>query len=473
MQVAVVTANSNSNSNRSPVTTAITFTGMKTHCILYESAPEQLSALKGWEKGLAKEGAVPIVVPVLAKKPSNAVPTTLIQRPVAVRPVPVPARVMRLFYQQAQQQGLDESHVHEAVAESNEWHRKWSMQQEESESLAPEEEAPQEPDSAYLAAVMDRGAGAKNPSPQVDEEETGIRRERLFSLDLPSQGDQSSLSSMSTVNDNEGRYCFVGLVTDQQAVPTVLQEAPAKTNTNTTLNTTLSVVRPVPRRIARPVAVKPCAAYVGPIPKHIQRTMSRFSNSSSSDCENLSPITLASGMSTDVDTKQAGGANDQSPPKRAIAPSRMAVRPSPLKPQPQDRTVLNARDGILQALAVAGGDVKSAQFQSCLSVLQGHFEAVGGDARLASSFTEGMWLTLTKPTFHDYVGENDEGDPMYTLGRMSFDMFSPTNVICSLQGNFNSVERVSNADRAEMIHLVPKGLHDEVESGESLLRTYT
>ena len=62
----------------------------------------------------------------------------------------------------------------------------------------------------------------------------------------------------------------------------------------------------------------------------------------------------------------------------------------------------------------------------------------------------------------------------YTLGRMTFDMFSPTNLVCSLQGNFNSIEIVGDEQRGEMLKagLVPKGLREEVENRDVVLRTY-
>jgi hypothetical protein len=137
-------------------------------------------------------------------------------------------------------------------------------------------------------------------------------------------------------------------------------------------------------------------------------------------------------------------------------------------------TVQAARDSILQALAVHGGETDSSEFQSALAVLTEHDRHVGTDGEHDPSpnTVEGMWLTLTKPTFFDCLGENDAGDPMYTLGRMSFDLFSPSDMICSLQGNFNSIERVNDDDRTVSLKSVPRSLHKEVEEGSTVLRTY-
>ncbi len=49
---------------------------------------------------------------------------------------------------------------------------------------------------------------------------------------------------------------------------------------------------------------------------------------------------------------------------------------------------------------------------------------------------EGMWLTLSKPKYSDCLGQNAVGDYMYTMGRMSFDIFRPTSLVSSIQGMF-------------------------------------
>jgi len=153
-----------------------------------------------------------------------------------------------------------------------------------------------------------------------------------------------------------------------------------------------------------------------------------------------------------------------------------------------------ARDDMLHNLAISDGDVESKDFETKLDPLQTHF--LGKDVDTRSLFqhqlpdsvqtsvsgsntssnvanaVEGTWLTLSKPNWFGKLGENDNGDPLYTLGRMSFDMFSPTNLVCSLQGNFNRIEIVSGEDRKAMLEAVPKKLREEVESGKTVLRTY-
>ena len=146
-----------------------------------------------------------------------------------------------------------------------------------------------------------------------------------------------------------------------------------------------------------------------------------------------------------------------------------------------------ARDDILHNLAISDGDVESDDFKTKVVPLEKFFLGQEVDTRrmpqqqqhhdnlfasAAADSIDGMWLTLSKPNFFGNLGQNDNGDPMYTLGRMSFDMFSPTNLICSLQGNFNRIEIVSGEDRKAMLEAVPKKLREEVESGKTVLRTY-
>eukprot|EP00957_Ditylum_brightwellii_P151237 11515644-Ditylum_brightwellii.AAC.1 len=58
-------------------------------------------------------------------------------------------------------------------------------------------------------------------------------------------------------------------------------------------------------------------------------------------------------------------------------------------------------------------------------------------------------------------GCDDEDECMYTLGRMSFDIFYPTNLLCSIQGMFNSVNFVSPADNGVVDHVL-QATHKEV-----------
>jgi hypothetical protein len=140
-----------------------------------------------------------------------------------------------------------------------------------------------------------------------------------------------------------------------------------------------------------------------------------------------------------------------------------------------------AKDDLLHALAISGGDVDTKAFADALIPLVRHYAETGWNAcdpeGIYSNYVdtrrlEGMWLTLTKASYFGNLGETPAGDPMYTLGRMSFDMFLPTQLVCSLQGNFNSVEVVSPEERAALMDTCPKSLRDDISNGHSVVRKY-
>ncbi|KAL7534544.1 hypothetical protein ACHAXR_005941 [Thalassiosira sp. AJA248-18] len=93
---------------------------------------------------------------------------------------------------------------------------------------------------------------------------------------------------------------------------------------------------------------------------------------------------------------------------------------------------------------------------------------------------EGQWFTLTKPTYLDCLGFNDDGNPMYALGRMSFEMFRPGNLVLSIDAVFNPIADVGHDITDQFT--VPKNLEEEVrhiledEAAEDdrkhVLRTY-
>jgi hypothetical protein len=437
----------------------------------------------------------------------------VIQRPIAVKVIrpTIPKHATEEFYSQAFNEGLAADTVHQAVMESHEWHRKWTMQEEEGHTHphtnynatnttadragagAGTGTAHAVPDHyAYQAVVaMDRAAGARNPSPEAsveDKYDALEQRKRMRSLEGTDR--RSCLSSCSGSDDDDedqqddtqDRMGSVVLeaqppVSRRRIVepearvrqPAAASAAPVNTN----------IVRPVAVRIARPAAVAPVppSRYTGAIPQHIQGALQR----SDSSVSNMSALSLPS-VSSNLQTQEAD-AVDQINVVEDDCDGSMQVEEGPVQSVEivhpnafslKDAHVTTARDGILQALAIAGGDVTSPKFQSCLQTLESSFNLTGVDTRSSRSriATEGLWLTLTKPSFYANLGDNDQGDPMYTLGRMSFDMFSPTSLVCSLQGNFNSVERVSDTDRAGVLEAVPNGLREEVEAGNSVLRTY-
>lgn len=154
--------------------------------------------------------------------------------------------------------------------------------------------------------------------------------------------------------------------------------------------------------------------------------------------------------------------------------------PSVIRPK-QISALEQAKDVLLHALAISGGDVETKAFSDALIPLVRHYAETGWDAcdpegiylnKAGVRSIEGLWLTLTKASYFGCLGETPDGDPMYTLGRMSFDMFLPTQLVCSLQGNFNPVKVVTPEERMDLMERCPKSLQEEIGSGNTILRKY-
>jgi hypothetical protein len=145
---------------------------------------------------------------------------------------------------------------------------------------------------------------------------------------------------------------------------------------------------------------------------------------------------------------------------------------------PLDRTAKhmeNAKLELIRSLAISGGDVTNESFLFALNQLRTLYNMTCFDARYGRGSQhdqglEGNWLTISRPHYTECLGTNANGDFMYTLGRMSFDMFAPGNLVCSISGIFNSIRKEESAHC--MKTSIPKSLRDEVEKGKSILRSY-
>ena len=131
------------------------------------------------------------------------------------------------------------------------------------------------------------------------------------------------------------------------------------------------------------------------------------------------------------------------------------------------------KEALYHALSISGGETSTQEFNKALLPLIQTYHDLGWDARYPKinkeRKLEGMWFTLSKATFFGCLGENGLGDPMYTLGRMAFDMFLPTQLVCSIQGNFNPVHILPPDQRPETI---PRKILEQGLMGDHVLRTY-
>jgi len=139
--------------------------------------------------------------------------------------------------------------------------------------------------------------------------------------------------------------------------------------------------------------------------------------------------------------------------------------------------IQQARASLIKELALSHGDVTTPSFLQALEELTKLYDPTQFDARIKTrrdnlrSHLGGMWMMLSKPNFPGCIGENQEGEFLYELGKMSFDMFRPSDLRCSIQGSFNPVHYVGTRQR-EAIQHIPKALKEEVKQGNTVLRTY-
>lgn len=134
-----------------------------------------------------------------------------------------------------------------------------------------------------------------------------------------------------------------------------------------------------------------------------------------------------------------------------------------------------AKRQLIVALKESQGDVATPKFLHNMRILEHFYKSKSWDGRGTCDHTpfslEGNWLTISKPTYDECRGRNENGDLKYNLGRMSFGMFRPTNMVCSVQASFNNVRTIDPKSPDRPLH-VPKKLMKEIQSGQILLRTY-
>ncbi len=403
-------------------------------------------------------------------------------KPVAIKVVrPIPQRMTDQFYKEACEEGLNLKQTSVAAALAHDWHRKWTHQDEQNHTTPNADfyGSPEHTSEDYDFDADRRGA--RNPSifsndeSEVESFEGGVKRSLHFAvspvaaspsflfnpddrLSASSWSEHSHSSSLTSHMAPQVKRRFVGALIfneEEDDEPFLLAPLPVRPAT----------VRPMVVRPVRPDIPSFSDDFHGDVPQNIM-TLRRhanvspmsYSESSVNFQEPAMTVFNESAVHTIEDFDEPS-CSEISKPKAAISDA-----------------VLNSRDAVLYSLAVTQGDVNTSKFTDSLDPLLKYFSQKELDTRPhlvdQAESVDGMWLTLSKPSFFGCLGENDDGDPMYTLGRMAFDMFSPTNLVCSLQGNFNPVEVVSDEERKSMLEQVPKALREEVESGKTVLRTY-
>lgn len=114
------------------------------------------------------------------------------------------------------------------------------------------------------------------------------------------------------------------------------------------------------------------------------------------------------------------------------------------------------------------------RFLDLLKILESKYRSTNIDARDDTGLFDSTWCSITGASrFQECLGQNVKGDDMYTLGRMSFDMFRPNNLPCSIQWVFNSVTPIGGGQGNPNAQTIPRSLQKEVLHGQGrLLRSH-
>mmetsp|Transcript_38653 Transcript_38653/g.93450 ORF Transcript_38653/g.93450 Transcript_38653/m.93450 type:complete len:579 (-) Transcript_38653:281-2017(-) len=357
---------------------------------------------------------------------------------------PISKRVSDQFYSHAYRQGLSMRETNDAAMMAQEWHRKWTHQEETHHTHVDRDFYEFDMnETSYHGIVLDRQGGAANPfgpTSYVSDHEESLSEDDLEALFMHPEDQLSPLEDEMQSSDVGGsKDDFMFHPTDHSMNPHAVppQEVKMDRSSSPPPYQTQDAMNPVDRE-----------AEV------------HFVEDENSPFESVEHV--ASRQDEEVhfveDMDEDASADSFSLEQNPIYHFQ--------------KTMTRARDNLLKTLDLTKGDVESEAFKDSLSVLLQHYSSSLSSALLSNQTLDGMWLNRSKPTYFGCLGENEDGDPLYTLGRMSFDMFSPTNIICSVQGNFNPIEAVSEAERAMILQAVPKSLRDEVENDNSTIRTY-
>jgi len=139
-----------------------------------------------------------------------------------------------------------------------------------------------------------------------------------------------------------------------------------------------------------------------------------------------------------------------------------------------------AKHEALKALKNSQGDTTSPRFQSALNALAAIYQGNGFSLQSHQSQVqfEGNWVNVSRPNFPNCLGNHPKsGHFLYTLGRMSFDMFRPLNLRCSIQKVMCKTRPLDAAAGEAVPREVPRSLKQQIQEMEeqnktSSIRTY-
>lgn len=389
---------------------------------------------------------------------------------------PVSKRVSEQFYTDAYRQGLSMKETNDAAMMAQEWHRKWTHQEETHHTHVDRDFYEFDLNATkYHGIIVDRASGACNPFTPAASYPSS------FGATSAKRGYVSPIEDSLSEEEMEALFMHP----EDQLAP--LESSNSEPHSSKRRN--LGKSEPT-APAAKSFMFHPTDLSMNPHAVPPQGIKMEGRGNSPSPAATPAPHQTKEAMTFDREA-ELHFVEDEDSPFETVAhiASRQNEEVNFVEDVDDDASVdsfsleqnpiyhfqknmTKARDNLLLSLEKTKGDVESEEFKDSLDALLQHYSSTLSSALLSSQTLDGMWLQLSKPTYFGCLGENEDGDPLYTLGRMSFDMFSPTNIICSIQGNFNPIEAVGEAERKMILQAVPKSLREEVENNNSTIRTY-
>ena len=134
---------------------------------------------------------------------------------------------------------------------------------------------------------------------------------------------------------------------------------------------------------------------------------------------------------------------------------------------------------LIKLLRRNNGDTTSSEFHSMVNALGEFYGKQGLDQRWTAGDVsttcslDGTWLALSKSEFTGSTGRNQKGEFLFPLGRVAFDMFRPTGLLCSIQGAFNIISPWDpDKDKTRPVIYPASLIKASTQSGRAPLRKY-
>jgi hypothetical protein len=130
-----------------------------------------------------------------------------------------------------------------------------------------------------------------------------------------------------------------------------------------------------------------------------------------------------------------------------------------------------AKHEVLKSLKETNGDTTNERFSSGVRALSSIYHGSGFHLQKVMERVpmEGTWRTISKPQYSqkdtgDNSRTNSRGYYVYTLGRMSFDMFRPTDLQCSIHDTIVKTRTLEATKGDQLPREIPRSLQKEVSA---------